>query len=372
MARPVLGVEEAEAVASALRSGWVGQGPQVAAFEERLAELLGAAHVVAVSSGTTGLHVSLLALGIGPGDEVIVPASSFVATANAVLMTGARPVFADVHPRTANLDLQDAAARITTATRALLVVHQLGLPVDLRACLALCAERGISLVEDAACALGSWYGGEPIGRPHGAMACFSFHPRKVITTGEGGAISTSDSGLAEHLRRLRNHGALASGLPAHLPSAVTYPELGFNGRMSDLAAAVGLVQLGRLPALLERRAALAARYHRLLAGHSDLELPELAPSGVVPNWQSFQLLVSETSRLSRDALAEALFAAGIDTRPGLMALHREPLYSASAPLEGLPGAETVAARGMMLPMHPGLTDDDADRVAGKLLDVLSV
>lgn len=369
ISRPSLGREEEEAARDTLRSGWVGQGPRVAAFEERLAAVLEAPHVVAFSSGTSALHLSLLALGIGPGDDVLVPASSFVATANAVLMTGAQPRFADVDPATANLDVEDAARRLTPRTRALLVVHQLGLPADLEACLRLCARHGLSLVEDAACALGSRHGTEPIGRPHGALAAFSFHPRKVITTGEGGAVTTADATLAERLRRLRNHGAESQGVPPHRADAVRYPALGYNARMSDLAAAVGIAQLARLPALLERRAALAARYHARLGSHHALALPRLDPPGVTPSWQSFQLLVAGPH--SPSSLADALAREGIDTRPGLTAIHREPLYATSNAGLSLPGAERIAERGLMLPLHPGLTYDDVDRVSTALLDALA-
>lgn len=371
ISRPFLGEEEEQAAREALRSGWVGQGPRVAELEDRLKTLLGAPHAVALSSGTAALHLALLALEIGPGDEVVVPASSFIATANVVLMAGARPVLADVDPRTANLDVGDAAQRITSRTRALLVVHQLGLPADLPACLTLCARHDLALVEDAACALGSRHGAEPIGRPHGIMACFSFHPRKVITTGEGGAITTADGKLAERLRLLRNHGAEPTGLPVHRGDALRYPSLGFNARMSDLAAAVGLAQLGRLPVLLARRAALAARYHRLLEGHPALLLPDPAPTRVTPNWQSYQVLLSGECPHAPADLADALAAQGVDTRPGLTAIHREPLYAAANPGLTLPGVERIAARGLMLPLHPGLSDEDVDRVCEALTAALA-
>jgi perosamine synthetase len=364
-----MGKEEAEAACQAIRSGWVGQGPRVAEFEARLASLLGAPHAVVLSSGTAALHLALLAMGIGPGDEVLVPASSFIATANAVLMTGARPVFADVNPRTANLDVSDASLRVTPRTRALLVVHQLGLPADLHACRELCNRHGLRLVEDAACALGSRYGSEPIGRPHGLAACFSFHPRKVITTGEGGAVTTADAIVAERIRHLRNHGAEPTGLPPHRGGAIRYPILGYNARMSDLEAAVGLEQLDRLQWLLGKRAALAARYDSRLRGHSALDLPSLNPPGVTPSWQSYQVLLTPECPLSADAVAIALAEAGVDSRPGLTALHLEPLYLETNRGLCLPGAEQIAANGLMLPLHPGLSDSDVDLVCHILLDI---
>jgi perosamine synthetase len=396
--RPTLGPEEQSAVAETLASGWVGQGPRTATFEKELARLTGAPHAVATASGTAALHLALLALGLGPGDEVIVPASSFIATANAVRMVGATPVFADVALGACNLDPADAAARITPRTRALLVVHQLGHPADLDACGDLAARHGLALVEDAACALGSRYRGTPVGRPHGALACFSFHPRKVITTGEGGAVTTADPALDARLRQLRNHGAEASGAEAsgaeaHLPGAVRFTALGYNYRMSDLQAAVGLAQLARLDALVARRRALAARYAARLGGHPARRgghparrgghparrgghparrgghpawsLPQ-APPATEPNWQSYQLLLAEDHAPPVADVARALQAAGVASRPGLTALHREPLYHhPHAP--ALPNAERIAAWGLQIPLFPDLTDAQADRVCDALL-----
>ncbi len=363
--RPTLGPEEQAAVAETLASGWVGQGPRTAAFEQELARLTGAPHAVATSSGTAALHLALLTLGLGPGDEVLVPASSFIATANAVRMVGATPVFADVELGSCNLDPADAAGRITPRTRALLVVHQLGHPADLDACGDLAARHGLALVEDAACALGSRHRGTPVGRPHGALACFSFHPRKVITTGEGGAVTTADPALDARLRQLRNHGAEATGAPAHLPGALRFTALGYNHRMSDLQAAVGIAQLARLDALVARRRALAARYAARLGGHPAWDLPA-APPEAEPNWQSYQLLLAEDHAPPVADVARALDTAGVASRPGLTALHREPLYHhPHAP--ALPNAERIAAWGLQIPLFPDLTDAQADRVCDALL-----
>ncbi len=366
--RPTLGPEEEAAVAEVLRSGWVGQGPRTAAFEARLAEITGAPHALATSSGTTALHLALLALGLGPGDEVVVPASSFIATANAVRMVGAAPVFADVDLATCNLDPADATQRIGPRTRALLVAHQLGHPADLDGCRDLCAAHGLRLVEDAACALGSRYGDAPVGRPHGDVACFSFHPRKVLTTGEGGALTTADPALDDRLRRLRNHGAVATGQPAHAPGSVVYPDLGYNFRLSDLQAAVGLVQLDRLEALVARRQALAALYTERLRDHPALALPAPRPN-TESNWQSYQVLLTDACAGSPREVADALAHQGIATRSGLTAIHREPLYlAADATGPALPHAERIAARGLFIPLFPDLSDAQAHRVCDALLE----
>lgn len=362
IARPTLGPSEERAVVETLRSGWVGQGPATARFEEGLRDVTGAREAVATSSGTAALHLSLLAAGIGQGAEVLVPASSFVATANAVRLAGARPVFVDVDLRTFNMDPEDTPRRITPATRAVLVAHQLGTPADLSAFEELCAERGLLLIEDAACALGSEWRGEAIGKPHGVAAVFSFHPRKVITTGEGGAITTASQELAERLRRLRNHGANVAG------GQITFPELGYNYRMDDLSGAVGCAQLERLPELLRRRAHLASVYLAAFRGVEALVLPAV-PAGATSNWQAFQLLLSDACPLSPREVGERLGEQGIATRPGLTALHRLPLYRGRHG-EPLPRAERIEDRGLFLPLYPGMTDAQANRVAEALLEVV--
>ena len=248
IARPRFGDEEEAAVARVLRSGWIMQGPEVAAFERELAAFVDAPFACAVSSGTAALHLALRAAGVGPGDEVVTASHSFVATANAVVLCGGVPVFVDVERETLNLDPRLVDAAIGPRTRAVLVVHQLGMPADLPALVELCARRGVALVEDAACALGSevelagaW---QRLGRPHGAAACFSFHPRKLVATGDGGMVTTRDAAIDARVRRLRQHGMDPRG---------AFVEAAPNYRMTDLQAAVGRVQLGRLTGLLGRR-----------------------------------------------------------------------------------------------------------------------
>ncbi len=266
---PRLGEAEAQAAADAVRSGWVAQGPRVARFEQEFAALVGADHGVAVSSCTTALHLALVVQGIGPGDEVIVPSFSFIATANAVRYVGATPVFADVDLGTGNLTAATVDAVRTPRTRAIIAVHQGGVPFDVVALRAAAAEWEVALVEDAACAAGSTAYGQPVGTG-ATIAAWSFHPRKLLTTGEGGMVTTDDPAWATRLRRLREHGMNVSAADRHAsaqPVLEQYLETAFNYRMTDIQAAVGLVQLGRLAELVAHRRALAARYHELLAGH---------------------------------------------------------------------------------------------------------
>jgi dTDP-4-amino-4,6-dideoxygalactose transaminase len=272
--KPWLGSEEIEAVADVIRSGWVAEGPRVEQFETAVARQVGAHHGVAVSSGTAALHLALEVIGVGPGDEVIVPSLSFIATANAPRLAGATPVFADIDPATHNLTRDTVEPMLSPNTRAVILVHQAGVPADVESVHALCDPHGVQVVEDGACALGSTYLDQPIGA-HSDLVAFSFHPRKTITTGEGGMIMTSRPDWAARLRRLREHGMSVSSAARHSSHDVVieqYLEPGFNYRMSDLQAAVGLVQLTRLPAIVERRRALASRYAAALAVVPGLQI----------------------------------------------------------------------------------------------------
>ncbi len=280
IALPVLAGEEAEAASAAVLSGWVSQGPQVAAFEREFAALVDAPYACAVSNCTTALHLALAALDIGPGDEVITASHSFIATANCIRYCGATPVFADIDPDTYNIDPDKVAEAITPNTRAIIAVHQMGMPCDLSALAALADRHDIVLIEDAACAAGSqirlnsdW---EWIGKPRGKIACFSFHPRKVITTGEGGMLTTSDAELDRKFRLLRQHGMSVPDTVRHGSPQVIFEDylmVGFNYRMTDIQAAVGRKQLERLSELVSRRRAIAARYVELLGNIEGLRLP---------------------------------------------------------------------------------------------------
>ena len=360
--RPWLGEEEAQAAAAAVASGWVAQGPRVSRFEAAFAEALGTGHAVAVSSCTTALHLALIAAGIGPGDEVVVPSLSFIATANVARYCGAQPVFADVEPATQNLIPETVAPRLTGRTRAVIVVDQAGVPADLDAIRALCEPRGIAVIEDAACAAGAVYRGRPAGAT-APLATFSFHPRKLLTTGEGGMIVTPDADIATRLRRLREHGMDVGAAERHAseqPLIERYLEVGFNYRMTDVQAAIGLVQLGKLGRLIERRRAQAARYRDLLA-----DIPGLAtiqdPGYGTTNYQSFWVMLPDDFPVGRNDLLRVLADAGVSARRGIMAAHLEPAY-AGHPCPPLPVTERITAGSLILPLFHEMTEDEQDLV----------
>jgi perosamine synthetase len=359
--RPHLAGGEAEAVAETIASGWLSQGPRVKAFEDAFAERVGAAHAVATTSCTTALALALHAVGVGPGDEVIVPSHSFIATANAVWHCGAEPVFADIDARTYNLDANAAERAITERTKAIMPVHQVGLPADMDAFLSLAERHRLALVEDAACAIGAEYRGRPIGSLE-TLACFSLHPRKVITTGEGGMITLQDEALAERLRRLRAHGMSMSDLARHSATEVTfesYPERGFNYRMTDMQAALGLCQLDALDWILQRRRELAERYTAALAQVPHVE-PPYDPPYARRTWQSYCVRISPGAAVSRDELMSLLLADGIATRRGVMSIHSEASYGAAG--GDLSETEAAGRETLMLPLFPDLTERDQDRV----------
>ncbi|MFJ5923105.1 DegT/DnrJ/EryC1/StrS family aminotransferase [Kitasatospora sp. NPDC092948] len=368
---PWLGEEEALAAAEAVRSGWVAQGPRVAQFERAFAEAVGVPHAVAVSSCTTALHLALVGAGLGPGDEVVVPSLSFIATANAVTYVGATPVFADVDPATGNLTPETVAPLLTDRTRAVIAVDQGGIPVDLDAIKELAEPRGIAVIEDAACAAGSVYRGRPVGA--GAdIAAFSFHPRKLLTTGEGGMVTCQDGELAARLRRLREHGMSVSAAERHSGAGgaavlETYDEIGFNHRMTDVQAAIGLVQLGKLPAMVARRRELASRYRELLgeelAGRLVVE-----PAYGTSNFQSLWLLLPEDAP-SRGEVLASLAADGVSARRGIMAAHLEAPYKGSARV-GLPVTELLTSRTLILPLYHSLTGEQQERVVAALKGAL--
>jgi perosamine synthetase len=351
MARPLTGPEEAEAASRVLASGWLMQGPEVEAFERELAAYVGASHACAVSSGTAALHLALLAVGVRPGDEVVTVSHSFIATANSVRHCGATPVFVDIEPATFNMDPALVEEAIGPRTRAILCVHQLGMPCDVDVIGAIARRRGVPLVEDAACAIGSqirrgdlW---EKIGRPHGDVACFSFHPRKLMTTGDGGMVTTNDETLDARVRVWRSHGT-RDGV------------FGFNYRMTDIQAAVGRVQLARLPGLLaERRRivdTLQARLGRIV------RFP-VEPHWARSNWQS--LCVRAASAEAALAALARLEAAGVSARRGIANAHEdaEQRDGVRAPL---PESERAHWESIMLPLPSGMSADEIDRLVTAL------
>ena len=364
--RPWLGEEEAQAAAAAVASGWIAQGPRVAQFEAAFAEALGTAHAVAVSSCTTALHLALIAAGIGPGDEVVVPSLSFIATANAARYVGAEPVFADVDAATLNLVPETLAPRLTDRTRAVILVDQAGVPADLGAVRELCEPRGIAVIEDAACAAGAVYRGRPAGAT-AFLATFSFHPRKLLTTGEGGMIVTGDGEVAARLRRLREHGMNVGAAARHAsqqPVIEQYLETGYNYRMTDVQAAIGLVQLGKLGRLIERRREQAARYAGLLAGIPGLTTIR-DPGYGTTNYQSFWVMLPDDFPFGRNELLRMLADAGVSARRGIMAAHLEPAY-AGQPCPPLPVTERVTASSLILPLFHDMTEEEQDRVVSVL------
>jgi len=382
--RLALGDAEVEAATRVIRSGWVAQGPEVAAFERELAAAVGAPFAVAVSNCTAALELSLRVAGVRPGDDVATVSHSFIATANAVVAVGARPIFVDVQPDTYNMDPAALARAITPRTRAILCVHQIGFPCDLPAILAIARSRGLPVIEDAACAIGSeiridgnW---QRIGQPHGLLACFSFHPRKLITTGDGGAIATSDPSLAERLRLLRQHAMSVPSTDRHTSRSValeSFSEPAFNFRMTDLQAAVGRPQLARLSAIITERRALAARYTDALADH-PLLAPPTEPAWLRSNWQSYPVTLRASGRMSQVEVMQFLLDRGVASRRGIGNAHAEPAYARCAWSCGfepcdptahaaghclrLPVSERARDNTILLPLFHGMSPAEQDYV----------
>lgn len=367
--KPWLGEEEVAAVADAIRSGWIAQGPRVAEFERRFAEHQEAPYAVATSSCTTALHLALIVAGVGPGDDVVVPSFSFIATANAAVYVGGRPVFADVDPITGNVTAETLVGALTDRTRAVIAVDQGGQPLDLEPIRTLCEPRGIVVVEDAACGAGSTYHGRPVGA--GAeITAWSFHPRKLLTTGEGGMLTTRRVEWADRARTLREHAMSVSAADRHgsvLAPPEEYAEVGFNFRMTDVQAAIGLVQLDRLPTLVARRRELAAVYAEAISGIDGLRAVA-DPAFGTSNFQSFWVEVEPGYPLDREGLLAKLADADISARRGIMAAHRQPAYAARADIAPLPATERLTDNTLILPLFHDLTETDQQRVIDVLRD----
>lgn len=366
--RPYTGEEEARAAADVVRSGWIVGGPELAAFEQEFAARCGAAHGVGVSSWTSGAFLTLHALGIGPGDEVLVPSYTFIASVNVITHCGATPVFVDIDERTWNVDPDDLEKKISRRTKLLLPVDQLGLPCDMDAVNEIAARHDVGVVDDAACAIGSRNRGRAVGSLC-PTSVFSLHARKLVTTGEGGMIVTDDGALAERLRRLRHQGMSLSDYQRQTMPPTTYesyPEVGYNFRITDIQAAIGRVQLAKLDEILARRRAIAKMYLDYLDDHPLFQAPAVT-GGIEPNWQSFMIGVREDAPIDRDGVMQRLHERGVPTRRSVMASHLEAPYRALA--AHLPNTERAFAGNLQLPMHPGLSAAQGTRIVEALSEV---
>lgn len=374
ISKPYFDKEEEIAISAVVRSGWVMQGPRVSEFEEEFANYVGSKHAIAVSSGTAALHLSLLAIGIKEGDEVIVPSFSFIATANAVAHCGASPVFIDIDQRTYNISpekIEEYLARVAKKknkkVKAIMPVHQLGMPADMDYIMAIAKKYSLYVVEDAACALGSEYKGQKVGNI-GEIGCFSFHPRKIITTGEGGMITTNDKRIAEKVRLLRNHGMTISAHERNKKVKIKkeeYPLVGYNYRMTDLQGAIGLVQMEKLEYILNKRRAIAGRYNSLLEKIEWLERPHI-PAYANPNYQSYIVRVKEGEYKIRDYIISKLIGSGISCKAGVQAIHMEKCYREKYKGDRLINTERAFYSTMLLPLYSELREDEQDKVVRKL------
>jgi len=374
LARPYTDEAEVAAAAAVIRSGWVSQGARAAEFESRIAEYTGARFAIATNSCTSALHLSLYLQGVGPGDEVICPSFTCFATANAIRHVGAFPVFVEIEPRTFNLDPAAVAVAVTSKTRAIMAVHQIGLAADMEPIGEIARRHGLAIVEDAATALGGEYRGKRIGSL-GSPTAFSFHPRKIITTGEGGMITTDDEALAVRARIVRSHGASVSDLERHKARGTlyaAYPEVGYNYRMTDIQAAVGVEQMKKLPWILARKQEIGRWYGEHLASVEEIEAP-FVPDYAVHSYQSYLITLKahRAGKIDRDALLGQMAAQGISCRHGIAPMHWEPYYRLLYPELHLPITEEVSRTTMFLPIYPSMTEAELQYIVDHLKELLA-
>lgn len=377
IAKPFLDEREVDAVRRVILSGWITQGPEVARFEQEFAASVGASYACAVSNCTTALHLALLAAGVGNEDEVITVSHSNIATANSVRYCGAIPVFVDISRNTFNMDPGLIEAAIGPRTKAILCVHQIGMPCDLAQIVRIAEKHSIPLIEDAACAIGSeilWNGKwEHIGKPHGDAACFSFHPRKVLSTGDGGMLTSKHKDWDAKFRLWRQHGMSVTDTVRHSsPNVIfeTYSEIGYNYRLTDVQAAIGREQLKRLPELISRRRELASGYVALLRDIPGLRLP-VEPEWARSNWQSY--CVGLPASISQVQVMQSMLDGGIATRRGIMCAHREPAYQKEAwrAVGPLTQGESAQEECILLPLYHQLTHGEQQLIASQLRSALT-
>ncbi len=363
IAKPYLGKEEAQLAYDTILTNWVTQGPRVQEFEENFAKYVGSKYAVALSNCTTALHLAMIVAGIKAGDEVICPSMSYIATANSIMYVGATPVFAEVNPETYNIDVKYTESLITPKTKAILIVHQIGMPADIDAFKDLCKKHNLQLIEDAACAAGSAYKGNKIGS-HSDLVCFSFHPRKVITTGDGGMITTNNEAYHNRLKLLRQHGMSVNDRVRHNSTTVIiedHVEVGYNYRLTDIQAAVGIKQLERLDWLIEERRKIAHRYHEAFADIDFIRLPH-EPKDYFTSYQSYSIYLKRGCPVKRNELMQQLLDLGISTRRGVMTAHREMAYAERCKGLSLPVSEDACDNSIVIPLYVPMSNEETEYV----------
>jgi perosamine synthetase len=371
IAKPFLGVEEAQNAYNTILTNWVTQGPRVQEFEEKFAAYTGSKYAVALSNCTTALHLAMIVAGIKEGDEVICPSMSYIATANSIKYVGAVPVFAEVVPQTYNIDVKHAERLITSKTRAILIVHQIGFAADINAFKKLCEKHNLELIEDAACAAGSEYEGKKIGS-HSDLVCFSFHPRKVITTGDGGMITTNNESYYNRLKLLRQHGMSVNDRVRHNSATVIiedHLEVGYNYRLTDIQAAVGIKQLEKLDWIVGERRKIGMQY---LKAFKDIDVISLPGESQIlsSNVQSFSIYLKPSCKISRNDLMQTLLDLGISTRRGVMTTHRESAYKEQCKGLSLPVSEDLSDRSIIIPLFVPMPQEEIDYVILKFWECI--